>query len=486
MNSIKKLNQIAVLGNSCTAWLSAYTLAYKFKGIFEVLLITDEEPLQDSILSLSPKTRKFNELIGLDTTDLINAYKASYHFAYEFCHNASDSTANKFLLGYGQYGIQFDNASFFQAFNYIKHQDKHFSRLKSTKLENYCITNHLARHGQDILPSNNPNSPLSTHDYGLQVSELSLRNYIISKACKLGLTQYNNKVSSLDKAGCEIKSILLDSNKLLKPDLVIDCLTQNEEASDFEAWKELTPYNHKINDLNPAQSQGQSQVQTKVQSPCLIAQVVVNPDTIRLISNSQSTQQITKHSADQSLENLDNITKQNQESLIYKPGLYKYAWQSNVVKLNNCQPLLDNFVCSKIDLIQLNLNRLIDMLPSHTDFESIAKEYNRISIEEANHLRDFHLLLIHSKQIDNLANQNLPHSFLHKIKLFLEQGKYPKYDTDCVGYEIWQAYLLSLGIWPKYPDSLSLNLNSEKLLTALNQIYTVFSKINTDLSLANN
>ena len=126
------------------------------------------------------------------------------------------------------------------------------------------------------------------------------------------------------------------------------------------------------------------------------------------------------------------------------------------------------------------------MLPSHTDFESIAKEYNRISIEEANHLRDFHLLLIHSKHIDNLANQSLPHSFLHKIKLFLEQGKYPKYDTDCVGYEIWQAYLLSLGIWPKYPDSLSLNLNSEKLLTALNQIYTVFSKINTDLSLANN
>jgi len=167
---------------------------------------------------------------------------------------------------------------------------------------------------------------------------------------------------------------------------------------------------------------------------------------------------------------------------IAEPRLLKFVtghrrkfWNRNCVAVGLAGGFMEPLESTSIQLIQTAIVRLIDMLPDSGFDPVIADEFNRVSINEFERIRDF--IILHycatSRTDAPLWNycrsMSLPESLQRKIAVFKACGKVPLYSEESYQEPSWVSIFLGQAVYPQRYDPLVDRMDLARLRQGMEQ-----------------
>jgi tryptophan halogenase len=124
---------------------------------------------------------------------------------------------------------------------------------------------------------------------------------------------------------------------------------------------------------------------------------------------------------------------------------------------------------TSIHLIQTGLLRLATLFPDNGFASADIDEFNRSSVREYEHVRDFIILHYKATSRDDSAfwlrqrTMEIPDSLAHRMALFASKGRMFRQHEELFADDSWLAVLLGQGIVPSGYDPLVDGLSLEDI-----------------------
>jgi len=124
---------------------------------------------------------------------------------------------------------------------------------------------------------------------------------------------------------------------------------------------------------------------------------------------------------------------------------------------------------TSIQLVQTALARLIEMFPDGRFDSAISTEYNRVTVNEWERIRDFLILHYCATGRDDAPlwqycrQLQLPDSLQHKMDIFRSSGRVPLLSEESYQEPSWVAIFLGQDVFPRRYDPLVDNISVENL-----------------------
>jgi tryptophan halogenase len=124
---------------------------------------------------------------------------------------------------------------------------------------------------------------------------------------------------------------------------------------------------------------------------------------------------------------------------------------------------------SSIQVIQTGLARLIEMFPDKTFDPVMIDEYNRLTTNEFERIRDFLVLHYRATERDDAPlwdycrTMSIPDTLRHKIEVFKSLGRVPMLTDESYAEPSWLAILLGQHVYPDRYDPLIDSIPDDKL-----------------------
>jgi tryptophan halogenase len=164
---------------------------------------------------------------------------------------------------------------------------------------------------------------------------------------------------------------------------------------------------------------------------------------------------------DRLLGQLDAPPLAEPRQLRFTTGKRRRQWIGNTVAIGLAAGFLEPLESTSIHLIQLGIERLLDLFPT-SDWDPLdAAEYNRLMDGEYERVRDFIVLHYCATQRDDTAFWNhvrtmaLPDSLAAKMELWRARGVVVKYRQGMFLEPSWLAVYLGQNIVPRAVDPLA-------------------------------
>jgi tryptophan halogenase len=134
---------------------------------------------------------------------------------------------------------------------------------------------------------------------------------------------------------------------------------------------------------------------------------------------------------------------------------------------------------TSIHLIQSGVTQLAAIFPDRAFDPADADEYNRLQIDEYEHIRDFIVLhYVATEREDHplwayCRHMSIPDSLAYRIQLFSSSGRVAFYDKELFVEPNWLSILIGQQIWPKRLDPLAYLLPEEETKRQLLRLKTL-------------
>ena len=115
------------------------------------------------------------------------------------------------------------------------------------------------------------------------------------------------------------------------------------------------------------------------------------------------------------------------------------------------------------------MTRLIKLFPRHGVSDALVTEFNKQSITEIEHIRDF--IILHYKLTERedtpfwrqCKQMEIPQSLAHKMDLFKQTGKVVRENDELFAEVAWQQVMIGQGLLPDDYGALADSLTNEQL-----------------------
>jgi tryptophan halogenase len=176
------------------------------------------------------------------------------------------------------------------------------------------------------------------------------------------------------------------------------------------------------------------------------------------------------------LANLDGEPLAAPRTLRFTPGMRRRSWHSNCVAIGLASGFLEPLESTSIHLIQTAIFRLIGLFPSIEFAQTDIDEYNRLTRQEYEHVRDFVVAHYHVTRRDDTTfwrhcrDMRVPPSLERKIALFRSHGRILPDAGDLFVEMNWLQILHGQGIRPHGYHPLVDLANAEEVCAYLERV----------------
>lgn len=458
-----RVKTIAVLGAGFSGAMCAAALSARLPKDVEIYLIdvprADETDVFFGTMT-SPSTYDFLLKLGLTEPDILPQSNTAFSLGTHYVAWGPEQKSWTQLFHRPPpiiEGVQFQH--------YLNRIEPSYPQLASLSL--YLMTAHAARRGVFAHPPNDRQSPLSNMEYGYQFLPSQWRELFLHTTARHGVEMAQTEVPNIKADRASIGTIHLSSGLVLKADLYVDCLGQDQNilksprkdgmARKLRALESIKP----TADLGPVTRKlsGASygwQSETPLQD---------GQHRLTLYHPSSEADALAAHGGGEG------------DSVEISVEFAATPWQGNVVTIGHGAAALEPLTAAPVTLLQRDIERLIELIPVSLDMQLEAREYNRRFAYDYKHAAMFQRAFfgIDAAPSDTpywkaARSEEPSEKFIHKIRQFESRGITVQYDLEPFDSLDWLQLHTGLGRRPQRYDPLANRVAERDLIGTLQQM----------------
>ena len=436
---------IAVIGGGIAAWAAAGALAARLPGV--AVTVVEDGAVPPSLVDLasiaSPSIVDFHADLRFEEAPLMRQVDAVYRLGARYV--GWRACGGAYLHTHGEEGPAMAGAPFHQ----------HWLRLEpeAGEFSDYAIGSALARAGRFAHPSLDPQSPLSRFGYGFQLDAAKYRDALRLFALSRGVTAVGADPAVVLAEGRVVA--LGGEGSRIEADIYVDTIGTvaarlDDRRVDWSHWlpaKYLLRTSHSL-----------------AGDPALVERVVAGPTGWRLEAPLRSR----------------TVALAVDAEPIYGAGeAHRFAqgrrvapWTGNVVAIGEAAVTVEPLEGANLHLVHAHVDRIIAGLPG-ADLNPVEiADYNRQTVQEADRLRDFIILLYRlagrtEPMWRDLAATVPPPELERDLLLFRDRGHLPVHDGESFQPNSRLSVLIGAGVRPRRVDPVAAELPRPEGLAAL-------------------
>lgn len=444
-----KLEKVVIVGGGTAGWMAASALAKTFGRDLQVELIESDAIGTVGVGEATiPPIRNFNLLLELDEADFLRAVNGTYKLGIEF--ENWGQLGERYFHPFAPHGIDTWAARFHHYWLRAR------SNGNTTPLDDYSMETCMARANRFGV-----RSPRAAN-YAYHFDAAGYARLLRRLSEGMGVTRTEGRVVDVaqDPESGFITSVTLESGDRVAGELFIDCsgfralLIEKTLGTGWEDWSHWLRSDRAL------------AVQTESTRP----PVPYTRATARScgwqwkiplqhrVGNGLvycSDHMDEDRAARTLLDNVEGRPIADPRPIRFRTGRRRQQWNKNCVSLGLSSGFLEPLESTSIHLIQNSVIRLIKMFPRAGIEQANIDQFNRESLEEIEHIRDFIILHYHVNQRTDSGywsecrEMSIPDSLQHKIDLFSRSGLIFRDNNELFSEVSWTAVMIGQGLVPE-------------------------------------
>jgi tryptophan halogenase len=421
-----------------------------------------------------PVIQALNGLLGIDERDFLRQTHGTFKLGIEFREWARPG--NVHFHFFGDFGAPIEGIA----------PHHHWLKLRQlgdpARLGEYSFPYVAGKLGRFAPPAADPRSEAASYKYAYHFDAGLYARLLRANAEARGVVRTEGKVVDVQLRGGDgfIESLTLQDGRRIEADFFVDAsgfrgvLIEQALKTGYTDWThwlpcdravavpcgsggELTPFT--VSSARAAGWQWRIPLQHRIGNGYVYCS--------RFISDDEAAKTL--------LANLDGAPLAEPRVLRFTTGHRRKFWNRNCLAIGLAGGFMEPLESTSIQLIQTALARLIDMFPDRDFDPTLIDEYNRVSLNEFERIRDFLILHYCATERDDAPlwrycrTMDVPESLQNKIDVFRSCGRVPLYSEESYQEPSWVSILLGQYVFPRRYDPLVDNIETERLRQGLAQ-----------------
>ncbi|HEX7761070.1 MAG TPA: tryptophan halogenase family protein [Caulobacteraceae bacterium] len=456
------IRKIVIVGGGTAGWMAAAAFSQLLgKDFVEVQLIESDQIFTVGVGEATiPGIRYFNAKLGLDEPDFIRKTQAAFKLGIDF--QDWGRIGHRYFHAFGDFGASIEAVEAYQYWRKLRELGD------ATSLQDYSLPTVAAYLNRFFPPNPDPRSVMHDYSYAFHFDASLYARYLRTFAEARHVQRINAKIVEVKLRGEDgfIQSLVLDNGDQVEGDLFIDCsgfrglLIEGALKTGYHDWSHWLPCNRAIavqcesggDGLTPytrstARAAGW---QWRIPLQHRIGNGYVHCDAF--VSEDEATATLLGH--------LDGKAVSDPWTLRFTAGHRRKFWNKNCIALGLASGFMEPLESTSIDLIQTGIARILDFFPDKGFDPVLAEEYNRLSVNEFERIRDF--IVLHYKLTertdsglwDYCRNMSIPDTLQRKIDVFKLRGRVVMYYGDGFAPCSWTSIFNGLNMVSEQYDPL--------------------------------
>lgn len=444
--------RVAIVGGGTAGWMAAAALSKYFGDQLAITLIESDAIGTIGVGEATiPQLRLFNSGLGIDEREFLRETSATIKLGIQF--NGWHREGHSYFHSFGDVGRKIGTLPFYQYWLRY-HQEGGELDLAAFSAGTLAAEKGLYGPGKT-----GARMPASAYHFDATKYAAFLRRY----AEKHGVQRSEGIVKSWDQdaANGHITRLVLDQNRKVETDLVLDCtgmralLIGQALGVGYEDWTHWLPCDRAW----AVPSKGNGRLDPFTRSTAQEAgwqwQIPLQHRTGNghVFSQAHISGQ---QAADQLMANLPGAALADPRLIKFQTGRRDRFWDKNVVALGLSSGFLEPLESTSIHLIQSGIARLVSLFPDRNFAAPLQEEYNAQMAFEFASIRDFLILHYNATARDEsefwnyCRNMPLPDSLSQKLALFDATGQIVRHNTELFDIPSWLQVMWGQGRRPRH------------------------------------
>ncbi|MDP1697588.1 MAG: tryptophan 7-halogenase [Xanthomonadaceae bacterium] len=457
----RAIRRIVIVGGGTAGWMTAASLAHTLGTNCRIDLIESEAIGIVGVGEATiPPIKLFNRALGIDENTFIKATQGTFKLGIEFV----DWTrlGQRYFHPFGQFGAEFDAVPLYQY--WLRER----ARGDDTPLQDYAMAWVAARNNKFAPPLADRQRIQSTYDYAYHFDAGLYAQFLRTYAEPRGVQRSEGKVVDISLRAEDgfIQSVKLEAGTVIEGDLFIDCsgfrglLIEDALHTGYENWQHWLPCDRAVA-VGSTHGNGALTPYTRSTAHQAGWQWRI-PLQHRMGNGHVYCSQFSSddEAAAVLLANLEGEPLGTPRPLRFTTGRRKAFWNRNCIAIGLSAGFMEPLESTSIHLIQSAITRLLALFPDRHCEPLLAQEYNRITSQEYERVRDF--LILHYKAIARddaplwryTAAMPIPDTLQYKIDQFRSSGRIVAEPLELFQNPNWLAVLIGQEVWPQHYSAL--------------------------------
>ncbi len=446
----KPIKHIVVLGDDVHAWSAAAYLSASLvkQGVDITVIESAQVSAGPMIYSMGVEAHEFHRRLQINEADLMTHIGGAYKYGTAFHDWLRDG--ERIVDTYSPVGEMMNRVHFHHYLSHLRELGHELS------IEAFSISSMAALAGKFAHPK--PGSLLDKLEYTYQLHGPNYLKFLKFFCGNRGVKTRSAELvdARRDTDNGNILALVFESGAELAADFYIDAsssqalLIGGVLAEPFTQTASLGGYDTELVSVEEVRSSTPLLNEMSRQKSAWVNEIAL--PGLRQRTMRFNSQQQERKTSDASHRSGLQSTK--------LAGWRAKPWSYNCLAIGDAATYLEPVYRSPIQLTHSALELWLSLYPATHSYQSLAEEYNRLTLMAFAHTRDVHALVLSFNE--GLAN-NLPDSLHHRLTLFKETGRVAFYEADVLDMQQWAALLMRFGIWPQRTD-VTLPSNDEQTL----------------------
>jgi tryptophan halogenase len=442
----RPIQSVAIVGNDAIAWLTACALARAFRHRkLEVQVLETTTAGAPRGRWTLPSQRGMHALLGIQEADLVRRTGATFKLATE--HIGWQGAGSRFLHAHGELGRELAGVPFYKLLL------REGLAGRADPPANYSLAAAAVALGRFARPIGDGPSLKSSFTYGFHLDEIAYVTYLRAHAGKLGVTRIPGPPAGVERQGANIGALKLSDGSRLVADLFIDCTGRDAAVIGTAGaridWSASLPCDRMLVARAPAMAQPPAVTRTVAASAGWQWRLPLARET--LVGYAWSSAFSSEEIARAELRSAEPAAGEATLTASGSSGRRASFWEGNCIALGSAAVELEPLAGADLHVAQLGVGTLIELFPLDTDCAIERAEYNRVTAEHIDGVRDFtlaHYLAGRPRAgafWEAVRAARPPERLGRKLDLFRANGRIELLDGESLEETDWAWLLLGAG-----------------------------------------